>query len=194
MAISSSLAQEEYRRSQNRLNEAVLGRKQAQIDETNFINLRNANKNRRNQLYSSRINFERRIEDLNNIINLMLDEVDISIDRINTTADEANGALLGAVLLSIGRGHAQMQNVNVLATRRRSVASDGSSSSALNAYRLEIQQVLQAINDLNNQINAATVEIERLSRQISGSIEQQMSFQRSINNSVANMAFYRRHF
>ena len=191
----SNWAQEEYRRAQRRLSDAVAGRHQATVAEANARNLQREYQNRINQISSGRTNLERRVEELNSIVASLNNEVNSRIGDVNSAAMIANETFVSAIFLSGGRGQTQIKGANIeTAHRRRSVTEDSNSSLALQAYNTEIQNVRQAIADLGSQIRSATAEIESLTRAIAGSSASQFNYQREINNAVANMAFYRRHF
>lgn len=192
--------------SQEEANESYYNARSSYINASNQYN-RNAKQinscwsnmsNVRNQYASCRsdkINFQKRIEAIGNIISLLEGNggwfqanVPEAVNGANTSAQKA------------GKGFSQCVRCDDVAApdlssvfKCKSVSEDGNSAGALQSYKDEKTRLEQAVANIEKQMNNLNNQANELARRMNSINAQQQALRKSMSSSAFEMSHYKKY-
>lgn len=186
-------AEDNYYYYRNRYNNAASQKASSERREANYINQKNSAVCQMNDLSSQKLNFEKRLEQIGNIIRMLegssgTNNVPSIIAKGIQAVTRTDESYRGAIRLSGVAPAAFASIFNV-----KTVESDPNSSSALAKYKSEKARLEQAIADLKTQIASLSSAIAGLNSAISSCNAEQASLRSSMLSSATEMNHYKKY-
>lgn len=187
---SQSEAQDEYDSAKRRYSNAASDYIQAKNKYDSCSQEYSKQKQNYDSASSEKINFEKRVEQIEKIIKLLSDggNVNDAVSDANSAAEKAESALSGSVKCS-GINSPNLSR----AFRCRTVEEDPDSANALAEFKKEKSRLEQSIQQVEAQIRAMEESVEALEKQMSSLASAQSSAQRVMRSSSYDMNHYKKY-
>ena len=189
---TASEAEEYYSYYKKRYNEAAIQKKASENKEENYRSQKNSNKAQIKNMKSQKINFEKRIEDIEKIIKMLeggsfvFNDVPEKISKANSKLDNVGESYLKSVKVTGGGSKASFES----AFSVKSVQADSYSAAALQQLKKEKTRVEQEINNMSKKINSLTASIDELNKKINSC----NNYQRTLRSNMFSYAYEMNHF
>ncbi len=141
---------------------------------------------------SQKINFEKRIEDIEKIIKMLeggsfvFNDVPEKISKANSKLNNVGESYLKSIKVSDGGSKASFEGAFSI----KSVQADSYSAAALQQLKKEKMRVEQEINNMSKKINSLTASIDELNKKINSCNNQQ----RTLRSNMFSYAYEMNHF
>lgn len=189
-------ASEEYSYYKHRYSDAAAQRSASMRLEDSYVSERNAANSQLSSLSSQKLNFEKRLEGIDNIIKMLegtggwfSTNVPSTITKAVSSIQKTDASYHQSIRMTGGTAAASLAT----AFRTKTVDEDANSASALQGYKTERAKLEQNIIDLNNQIASLSGMISSLNGKINACNADQASLQRTMNESAYVMNHYKRY-
>ncbi len=193
---SQEEATEAYAYYQNKYYAAASQRNASMRQEQAYISERSAATAKVNDLSNQKLNFEKRIEGIIKIINMLegsggwfATNVPSTILKATSTIQKTDASYNRSIRMTGGVRAASLEEAFSIKT----VEEDCRSASALQAYKEEKTKLEQSVADLKSQMASLSSQISMLSSQISACSAVQASYKNTMNSSAYEMNHYRKY-
>ena len=193
---TSEEASEAYSYYKNKYYDAANQRNASIRQEQSYISEKNIATTKLKDLSSQKINFEKRLEGIENIIKMLegsggwfSTNVPNTISKATSSIQKADTSYRRSIKMSGGVAAASLETAFSIKT----VEGDAFSSSALQTYKSEKSKLEQSIANLRSQIASLSSQISVLSQQISACSSTQASLQSIMYSSAYEMNHYKRY-
>lgn len=185
---SKEEAQEAYDSAKSKYSNAALeycqGKKQLDACYTEYKSY----SSKMDSVKSEKLSFERRIEQLGELISFLDNKMDDIIGDSNKTTQENENYIKGKINCS---GYAFPEISKIF--RCQSVAENSYSSQALQAMKKEKARLEQAVADVNSKLNAMEQEAEALTKKMSSIASAQASLSKTMKACSYEMNHYKKY-
>lgn len=189
-------ASEAYFYYKDRYSTAASQRSASIRQEESFVSQRSAASSQMSSLSAQKINFEKRLEGIENIIKMLegsggwfATDVPGAISKAVSSIQRADSSYHQSIKMTGGTAAASLET----AFKAKTVEEDYRSSSALQGYKTEKARLEQSIADLKAQIASLSSLISSLSSKISACNADQAALQRAMNSSAYEMNHYKKY-
>ena len=183
-------ASEKYYYYKNRYNNAANQKNSYYRQECNYVNERNSLSGRINSASTEKIQFEKRLAGIENIIRtLESGSVPQAILKANKAIACADESMSKSIRLIGGGQSCNLQEAFITKT----VDEDSHTSTALAVYKSECQRIEEELRKLSQTISSLTDQVNSLNTQIRNCDEMQASLRRTMNESVYEMNHYKKY-
>lgn len=189
---TSEEASQNYAFYKNQYNNAAQNKYASEKQELGYINQKNAATNQLESANSQKLNFEKRIAGISEIINLLEGTPSRGVSDVPSVISEARNKLsqvdevYNVVISFSGTEVTNFGDV----FENKTVEGDINSSSALQSYKNEKTRIEQSLENVKSQINSLTQTIESLNRSIASCNSYQASCQSTMSSSAYEMNHY----
>lgn len=188
-------AAEAYDYYKHKYSTAAYQRNASIRQEQSYASEKNAATSKMNGLSAQKLNFEKRLEGIENIIKMLegsggwfSTNVPGAISKAVSSIKKADTSYRQSIRMSGGVAAASLET----AFKAKGVEEDGNSASALQGYKAEKARLEQSIADIKAQIAALSGLISSLSSKISACSADQAALQRTMNSSAYEMNHYKK--
>ena len=192
---TSEEASEAYSYYKNRYSSAASQRNASIRQEQSYSAERSAANSQMSSLSAQKLNFEKRLEGIENIIKMLEGSggwfsanVPSAIFKAVSSIQKADTSYHQSIRMTGGSAAASLET----AFKTKTVEEDNNSASALQGYKAEKARLEQSIAELKAQIAALSSLISSLSSKISECNAVQAALQTTMNASAYEMNHYRR--
>lgn len=189
-------ALEAYEYYKSKYYTAANQKRASERQEQSYLSEKRAANAELNSLSSQKLNFEKRLQGIENIIKMLEGNggwfsvsVPDAIAKAQKSLSRADSSFRSSMRLSGGSGAASMET----AFKTKTVDADAHSSSALAAFKSEKVRLEQEIASLKTQIANLSSMITSLSSKIQACNSTQASLQSSMNSYAYDMNHYKKY-
>ena len=184
-------ANEQYYYNRNKYNNALAQRRASEKQEAQYIDQKNAATAQMNTLSEQKVNFEKRIQGLDEIIKSMEglggSDVPSSINKAAKQLQKVDSSYRGSIRASGTIPVADLGNAFSVKT----VDAEPHSSMALQQFRAEKSRLEQEVTNLKLRIASLSSQIASLTSQINGCNSVQSSLTSQMNTCAYEMNHYK---
>lgn len=193
---SEEEASEAYYYFKDKYNSAAYQKQVSERNEQQYLNEKSAASSQIKNLSTDRVNFEKRLKGIEEIIKILegnggwfSTNIPQAISQAQHSLERAQESFQKSIVLSGGSNRASLSEAFALKT----VEADANSSAALQEYRKEKNRLEQEIANIKQQVANLEVAIAQLVRQIKSCNIEQSSLRSSMNSYAYEMNHYRRY-
>jgi len=193
---SQDEAIEAYEYYKGKYNNAANQKRASERQEQTYVSEKNAASAEMNSLSSEKLNFEKRLRGIEDIIKMLEGtgsrssaNVPNAIEKAQSSIAKTDSSFRSSMRLSGGAGAASLET----AFKTKAVEAEPHSASALSSFKAEKARLEEEIANLSKQIANLSSLISSLSNKISACNSAQATLQSSMNSYAYDMNHYKKY-